>query len=173
MVMNEKVEKLMNEQINAELYSAYLYQSMAAYFESVNLTGFARWMEVQALEEMTHAQKFYRHINERAGRVLLKAMEAPPVGWNSPLHIFEESYKHEQKVTALINNIVKVSNEEKDYASQSLLQWFVDEQVEEEDSTDQIVQKLRMIKDNPGALYMLDKELGARTFTPPKEKSKE
>ncbi len=162
MTMNNKVEKLMNEQINAELYSAYLYQSMAAYFASINLDGFKNWMEVQALEEMSHAQKFYNHINERGGKVLLDAIDAPPTGWESALKIFEESYKHEKKVTDLINNIVDVSNQEKDYASQTLLQWFVDEQVEEEDSADQIVQKLKMIGDNPSALYMLDKELGTR-----------
>jgi ferritin len=161
-MLKQKLEKAINKQINAELYSAYLYLSMSAYFESINLGGFANWMRVQAQEEVKHAMKFYDHIVERRGRVMVSAIAAPPTTWRTPLHSFEEAFKHEQKVTAMIDDLADMAAAEKDHAMASMLKWFIDEQVEEELSTDAIVQKLRLIGTNTGGLYMLDHELGER-----------
>jgi ferritin len=166
-MIGKKVETALNKQINAELYSAYLYLSMNSYFVSINLMGFANWMRIQALEEMTHADKFYHYVNERGGRVALMPLEGPPGEWSSPLALFEDVYKHEQKVTAMINSLVDLAIEEKDHATGSMLTWFVDEQVEEEANADGIVQQLKLIGDNTGGLFLLDRELGARIFTPP------
>jgi ferritin len=166
-MIKTNIQEAFNKQINAELYSAYLYLSMSAYFESASLPGLANWMRVQAQEEVSHAMKFYSFIVERGGKVTLKAIEGPPVKWNSPLHAFEAAYKHEQKVTGLINGLVDLALKEKDHASHVFLQWFVSEQVEEEASADEIVQKLKRIKNAPHALYMLDKEMGQRVFTMP------
>ncbi|MFH1404313.1 MAG: ferritin [Candidatus Altiarchaeota archaeon] len=161
-MISDKMQDAMNEQMNAELYSSYLYLSMSAYFEDRNLSGFAQWMRVQAQEELIHAMKFYTHVIDRGGRVELKAIDLPPKEWKSPLEVFEEAYKHELKVTGLINSLVDLAQGEKDYASNSMLQWFVDEQVEEEASADDIVQKLRMIKDAPAGIVMYDRGLGKR-----------
>jgi len=166
-MINEKMAQALNEQINAELYSAYLYISMAAYFESVNLPGFANWMRVQTQEELMHAMKIYDFVNERGGRVILKAIEQPPVEWKSPLAVFEATYKHEQKVTGLINELVNLAIEEKDHGTNAFLQWFINEQVEEEKSASDMVGKLKLIEANPEGMYMLDKEMGQRIFTPP------
>jgi ferritin len=162
MILSKKLETTINKQINAELWSAYLYLSMSAYFESINLGGFANWMRVQAQEEVEHAMKFYHHIIERRGRVILSAINVTPTTWKSPLHAFEEAFKHEQKVTAMIENIATIAAAEKDYAATSMLKWFHDEQVEEELQTDTIVQKLKMIEKSTGGLFMLDRELGKR-----------
>lgn len=164
-----KMESALNKQLNAEFYSSYLYLSMSAYFESINIKGFANWMRIQTQEELVHAMKFYDYINESGGRVTLTAVEAPPTEWDSPLAAFEHVYKHEQKVTDLINELVNLSISEKDHASNNFLQWFVAEQVEEESSADAIVQKLKLVSDERGRLFMLDQELGQRIFTPPPE----
>ncbi len=164
-MLKENIEKALNNQLNAEIYSAYLYLSMAAYFESISLKGFANWMKVQYQEEMAHAMKFYDYINDRGGRVLLQAIEAPPTHWDSPLAAFEATYKHEQKVTGLINKLVELAMSEHDHATNIFLQWFVTEQVEEEDSANEIVEKLKLMGDARGGLFMLDRELGQRTFT--------
>jgi ferritin len=161
-MIKQKLEKAINKQINAELWSAYLYLSMSAYFESINLSGCATWMRVQAQEEVGHAMRFYKHVVERRGRVIVSAITAPPTTWKSPLHAFEEAFKHEQKVTGMINELADMAKAENDYATASMLKWFIDEQVEEELSTDTIVQKLKMIGTNTGGLYMLDHELGER-----------
>jgi len=166
-MIGKKIEKALNAQINAELYSAYLYLSMEAYFRSLNLNGFANWMRVQTQEEMFHVTKMYNFLDERGGRITLKAIDGPPTEWNSPLAVFEAAYAHEQKVTGLINDMVNLAMEEKDHATNSFLQWFVNEQVEEESSADNIVQQLRMMKDAPGGTYMLDRELAQRVFTAP------
>jgi ferritin len=166
-MINKKVEEAINKQINAELYSAYLYLSMDAYFHSINLPGFANWMRIQALEEFTHADKFYAFLVSRNGRVKLTAVDAPPVEWKSPLNVFEEVLKHEQKVTALIGSLVDLSLKEKDHATNSMLKWFVDEQVEEESNADGIIQQLKLMGDSGHGLYMLDKELATRIFVPP------
>jgi len=160
----KNMESELNKQINAELYSAYLYLAMSANFEAVNLRGFASWMKVQAQEEMTHAMKIYNYTFERVGRVVLESIDKPQAKWESPLDAFEAAYEHEQKVTAMIDKLLKLATEEKDNASISMLQWFVDEQVEEEASANDIVQKLKLIKGAPGGLFMLDKELGQRVF---------
>lgn len=162
MMLSKKIENAINKQINAELWSAYLYLSMSAHFESINLGGFANWMRVQAQEEVSHAMKFYNHVIERRGRVTVAAIAAPPVNWKSPLNAFEDAFKHEQKVTAMINDIANMAVAEKDHATANMLQWFIDEQIEEELSTDAIVQKLKMIGTNTGGLYMLDRELSQR-----------
>ncbi len=166
-MLNKKIEDAFNLQFNAEAYSAYLYLSMAAWFESRNLPGFAMWLKVQAQEEMTHALRFYNFIHARGGRVTLTAIETPPAEWNSPLQVFEETYKHEQKVTGLINNLVDLSQQEHDHASDVFLQWFVNEQVEEESNASKTVEKLKLAKDNPSALLMLDTEMGTRVFLVP------
>jgi ferritin len=166
-MISKKMEKALNEQVNAELFSAYLYLSMEAYFKSLNLNGFANWMRVQTQEEIMHAMKIYEFINERGGRIILKAIDGPDTEWDSPLAVFEAVYKHERKVTGLINNIVNLAIEEKDHATSTFLQWFVNEQVEEESSADQMVQQLKMMDNAPGGMFMLDRELGQRVFTPP------
>ena len=166
-MIGEKMQEALNEQINAELYSAYLYLSMAAYFESVNLASFANWMRVQTKEEVAHAMKIYDFVNEADGRVTLKAIDQPQTEWQSPLAAFEATSKHEQKVTELINNLVKLAIEEKDQATNNFLQWFVNEQVEEEESAQEMVSKIKLTEGNSQALHMLDKEMGQRVFKPP------
>ena len=166
-MISKKMEDALNEQVNAELFSSYLYLSMESWFKSKNLSGFANWMRVQAQEEMTHAMKFYDFIDERGGRITLKAVEGPQTEWDSPLVVFEAVYEHEQKVTGLINNLVDLSIKEKDHATNSFLQWFVSEQVEEEASADAAVQQLKMVESAPGGMFMLDRELGQRVFTSP------
>jgi len=156
--MNSKLEKALNEQLNAELYSAYLYLSMSTYFESLNFSGFANWMRVQAKEETEHAMKFYSYIFERDGQVTLTAIDAPPTSWKSPLDAFENAYQHEVKVSGLIHDLVFLARSEKDIPTENFLQWFVEEQVEEEASTLGVVQKLKPIKDSANGLFMLGSE---------------
>ena len=163
--MNEKLEKALNDQINAELYSSYLYCAIAAYFDDINLTGFANWMKVQAEEEVIHTKKMYNFIYERDGKVLFSAIDAPPSKWDSPLDAFKFVYAHEQKVTGLINNLVDLAISESDHASNNFLQWFVAEQVEDEASASAVVKQLELIRENPQGLFMLDKELGQRVLT--------
>ena len=166
-MLKKKIEEAFNEQINWELYSSYLYLSMSAYFLSINLNGFASWMRVQALEELTHAMKFFDFINERGGRVELLAVKAPQKEWESPLAAFEDAYEHECLVSGRINDLVNLSLDERDHASNNFLQWFVGEQVEEESSVDAVVQKLKLIKGDGGGLFLIDQELAQRVFTPP------
>jgi ferritin len=156
------MQDAINEQINKELYSAYMYLSMAAYCEDANLPGSARWMRAQANEEVEHAMKFFDYVNERGGRVVLKAIDQPAVEFQGLLDVFERTLEHEQYVTSLIDNLYTLALEEKDYASQSFLQWFIDEQVEEEASATEIVETLKMIGDKGHALVMLDRQLGSR-----------
>jgi ferritin len=162
MIIKEKVQDAINKQINRELYSSYLYVAMAAYFESVNLPGFAHWMRVQANEENAHAMRFYDYVVARGGRVTLDSIEKPPVEWKSPLDVFENAYKHELKVTEMINGLVKLARAENDYATEEALQWFVKEQVEEEENPFNIIQQLKKAKDSAGALMWLDHELSER-----------
>lgn len=166
-MLKQQIEKAINEQINAETYSAYLYWAMSAYFETINLKGFANWMAVQAQEELTHAAKFYRYVNERGGRVKLTAIEAPAVEWESPLAVFKEAYTHECHVTNLINKLVDLSLAESDHATHNFLQWFVAEQVEEEASADEVVQQLELVGGQGHGLLMVDRELATRTFVMP------
>jgi ferritin len=161
------MQEALNKQINAEIYSAYLYLSMSAHFQSVNLAGFANWMRVQWQEELAHALKFYDYVNERGGRVVLQAVEAPPSAWDSPLALFEHVYQHEQKVTGMINKLVDLAVEARDHATNNFLQWFVAEQVEEEASANDVVQKLKLVGDDASALFMIDRELAQRVFVQP------
>jgi ferritin len=166
-MLSGKMQKALNEQLNWELFSSYLYLSMSAFFHSVTLPGFANWMKVQALEELTHADKFFNFINERGGRVRLQPVKGPETQWTSPLAAFEDALGHEEKVTARINDLVDLALKERDHATHIFLQWFVTEQVEEEASAAEVVQKLRLIADHPASLFLLDQELGRRTFTAP------
>ena len=161
-MLSSNMKKALNDQINAELYSAYLYLSMAAYFEDTNLPGMAGWMKAQAQEEVGHAMKFYGYVFDRDSKVELKAIDGPKTKWASPLAAFEDAYKHEQKVTGLIHKLVDLANKEKDHATRSFLNWFVDEQVEEEASTKMIAERLKVIGDSKPGLFMLDRELGGR-----------
>jgi ferritin len=166
-MLSQNMEQALNKQLNAEFYSAYLYLSMAAYYYSLNLNGFANWMTVQNQEETMHAMKFYNYINERGGRIQLAPIDGPPTNWNSPLEVFEETLKHEEKVTGLINNLVDLAIAERDHAANAFLQWFITEQVEEEASANEVIQNLKLAGNDPHALFMLDRELGTRVFTPP------
>lgn len=166
-MLSEKMQKEINKQINAETYSAYLYLSMGAWFASKNLMGFASWMKVQAQEEMSHAMKFYNHVVDRAGVVKLTAIEQPPLTWETPLDVFKAVAKHEQHVTALINNLVSLARDEKDFASDNFLQWYVSEQVEEEASADAVIHKLDLIGNDKSGLFLVDQELATRTFAYP------
>jgi len=165
--MDRKMEDALNKQINMEYYSAYLYFSMSAYFESINLKGFAGWMRVQGMEELTHTKRFYDFMIARGSRVILTEIAAPPTEWDSPLTAFEDALKHEQLVTSRINSHVDLSLELKDHATNSFLQWFVTEQVEEESSVDEVIQSLKLNENNPGGLFLIDKDLAQRTFMPP------
>ena len=166
-MLSAKMEQALNEQANAEFYSSYLYLSMASYFKKINLEGFARWMEVQALEELTHAMKFFHFVAGRGEQAMLKLIEGPPTSWESPLAVFEDVFRHELKVTGLINNLVNLAMDEKDHATNNFLQWFVAEQVEEEESADAVLQKLKLARDGHGSLFLLDQELGQRLFNLP------
>jgi ferritin len=160
--LDPKLEAALNGQINAELHSSYLYLSMAAFFESINLEGFAHWMRVQNQEENEHAMKIFDYVNERGGRVLLTGIEAPGTAWESPLEAFLAAYQHERHISKRIDKLVGLSQELKDNATYEFLQWFVDEQVEEEANAEQIVQDLKLIGRDATGLLMLDRELGKR-----------
>lgn len=162
MAIKPKVQQILNEQINHEIYSAYLYLAMAAYFTKEGWNGFAHWMKKQASEEMEHAMKIFDYLYERQGEVSLMAIAKPKLSWVSPLAAFKEAYEHELKVTDLINKCFDVAVAQKDRATESFLEWFIDEQVEEEASADEIVQKLKMVKGSPNGLFILNKELAQR-----------
>ncbi|MCP4591739.1 MAG: ferritin [bacterium] len=165
-MMVSKIESAFNEQLNAELFSSYLYLSMAAYFESQNLKGMAQWMRMQVQEENMHAMKFFGFINERGGRVTLGKIKEPKTEWSSPLEVFEDTCQHEAKVTSLVNDLVDLAIKEKDHAANGFLQWFVTEQVEEEATVQEIRDKLKLVSDNPVAMFMIDQELGQRPVPP-------
>ena len=162
-MISEKMQDAISGQLNAELYSSYLYLSMNAYFKSINLDGFANWMHYQAQEELTHAMKFYDFINQRGGRVNLLQIEAPPSQWNSPQAVFEATLEHEQKVTGLINELVELALSEHDHASNIFLQWFVSEQVEEEENVTGVLEQLKLMGEAKGGLFMIDRELAKRS----------
>lgn len=162
-----KMQRGFNEHINAEIYSAYLYFSMAAYFDRRSLPGFANWMKIQAQEEMAHAVKAYDFVNERGASVVLAAIAAPPNEWGSALEVFEAGLEHEKEVSQRIDELVALAEQEKDRASRIFLDWFVTEQVEEEANFDTLLEQLRLIQDAPHALFIMDRELGQRTLQPP------
>lgn len=161
--MKQPVQDAVNDQIRHELASAYTYLSMSAHFEAENLPGFANWMKLQAQEELAHAMRLFSFMNDRGARVELQALDQPPTKFDSPVSVFEQALKHEQKVTALIEKLYETAVEHKDYATQVELQWFITEQVEEENSATLIVEQLRMAGENRAALLMLDRQFGART----------
>ncbi|MBN1658966.1 MAG: ferritin [Anaerolineae bacterium] len=162
MQISTKIETAFNEQIREELESAYIYLSMAAYLEAENLPGMAHWMRAQSQEEVEHAMKFFEHINERGGRVQLKALSAPPIDFGGPTDVFQKALEHEQHITRCIHDLYRLSIEEKDYASLSMLQWFVDEQVEEEDNVGQVVEMFKLAGEKGQALFMIDRQLAQR-----------
>ncbi len=166
-MLNEKLERALNEQINAEFYSEYLYLSMYAYFDRMNLQGFKNWMDVQRQEERAHAMGLFNYVHERCGKVELMQIEKPQTNWSSPVEVFEATLKHEQLVTSKINALMDVAEEVKDRAAVSFLDWYLKEQVEEESNVSNVLKTLKMICDDKHCLYMLDKELAARTFTQP------
>jgi ferritin len=165
--MDEKMIEALNSQLNAELYSSYLYLSMGTYFESDDMSGFANWMRVQAQEELSHAMKIYDYLIQRGDRVTLTQIDSPPVEWESALAVFEHVYKHELMVTDLINQLVNLSISLGDHATNNFLQWFVAEQVEEEESSSGVLKKVKMAINYPSGLFMLDNELALRVFHPP------
>lgn len=161
-MIKEKILKTLNKQINEELYSSYLYLSMSTYFSSLNYDGFAKWMRLQSKEEYEHGMKIYDYILQRDGKVVLSKIETPKALWKSPLEVFQETLKHEQHISACINNIVDLATQEKDHATSQFFQWYVAEQVEEEANASNILEKMKMVGDNKSGLFMLDRELGHR-----------
>lgn len=166
-MISQNMEKAFNTQIGEELFSSYLYLSMSAWFQGINLTGFANWMRVQAQEELTHAMKIYDYVLERGGKVNLGAIKAPLGKWKTPAEPFDAALKHEQHITACINNLVNLAIEERDHAANIFLQWFVTEQVEEEANASDIVERLKLVGSAPGGLFMVDRELATRQFVAP------
>ena len=160
-MLSPRMQDALNRQINAELFSSYLYLSMAGHFEAKDLKGMANWMRIQAGEENAHAMRIFDFINDRSGRVTLTAIEAPKAEWNSPLDAFEDAYKHETKITGMINDLMNTAGAEKDGAAHDFLEWFCREQVEEESVAQLIVSQLKLVGDGVG-VYLLDKELGQR-----------
>lgn len=166
-MISQAMQDAFNKQINEELYSAYVYASMANYFDFRSLKGFASWMRNQSEEELGHARRFVTFMNDRGGRVVLDTIKAPRIDWESPLDVFENAYAHECHISACINELSTMSINEKDHASHAFLEWFVTEQVEEESTADEIVQQLKLMEGAPGGLFLMDRELAQRVA--PKE----
>ncbi len=164
-MIDKKMEDAINKQINEELYSAYLYLSMSAWFDSIGLKGFANWMMVQYKEETDHAMKFYQYLQSQGAAIKLMAIEEPPHEWESPLHAFEETLKHEQHITKCINELVDLAEELKDRATYNMLQWFINEQVEEEENDREIIDKLKLVDGSKHGIFMIDKDLASRQYT--------
>jgi ferritin len=171
-MLTKKIEEALNEQLGRELYSAYLYLSMSSHSTNTGLKGFANWFMVQYHEEMFHAMKLYEYINLQGGKVLLAALAQPPSEFESPLEMFTKTLEHERFITKSINELMELAIAEKDHATQIFLHWYVTEQIEEESNDNEIIAQLRIIRDNPQGLMMLDRELAGRTTTVPTEFSK-
>ena len=165
-MLNKKLEEALNAQINAEFWSAYLYLSMSSDMSDKGMAGVANWFAIQFKEEQDHAMKFFNYVISRGGKVTLKPIEKVDTEWKSPLAAFEQTLQHAEKVTSLINDLYALAEQEKDYATQSMLKWFIDEQVEEEENAKAIIDTLKLIGDNGYGLYQLDKELATRVYTP-------
>ncbi|MBT3383026.1 MAG: ferritin [Prolixibacteraceae bacterium] len=163
-MLKEKMLNALNEQINAEQYSAFLYLSMSAYLNDKGLPGFANWMYIQYQEELTHANKFFNYVNERGGKVEIKAIKQVDIEFESVIDVVEKTLEHEQLVTSLVNNLVDIAISESDHATQSFLRWFVDEQVEEEANVQEILDTLKLINGQGNGIFMLDREMRQRTF---------
>lgn len=166
-MLSEKMQNALNEQINAEIWSAYLYLSMSAYFEDQNLPGFANWMKTQWQEEISHSMKLFDYVNERGGRVLLKPIAEVKTEWTDAVEVFTETLNHERLVSSLINNLVDIAIAEADHATNNTLQWFVAEQVEEESTAENLLQQIKMIDGFGHGMLMLDRELAQRSFVDP------
>ncbi len=166
-MLSESMETAINGQINKEIFSSYLYMAMGMYFEAEDLSGAASWMRTQALEEMTHAEKFMNFVNERGGRVTLQAIAKPAFAWDSPHAAFTAALEHERFISASINDLVASARKDNDYMSDNFLQWFVGEQVEEEASVSEVIRMFKLAGTSGGGLLMIDRELGSRVFTPP------
>jgi ferritin len=166
-LLSERIAEALNKQLNREIYSAYLYLSMSAYSTFKGLKGFANWFMVQYQEEMTHAMKIYNYINDQGGKVELMVVEQPPTEFGTPFDMFEKTLEHEKFVTKCINDLVNLAIQEKDHATNIFLQWFVTEQIEEEANDNDIIAKLKLVGKEGNALFVIDKELAARAFTPP------
>ena len=166
-MISQKMQDAINAQINREMYSAYLYLSMASWCESHDLPGFANWMVVQAKEELIHSQMMFKFVLDRDGRVLLQPIGGPKTEWDSSVAVFQEVLEHEQSVTRHIHELVDIATGEKDHATANFLQWFVSEQVEEEASARAVLQQVRLVGDAPGGLFLVDRELARRVFTVP------
>jgi len=168
-MLSKKMEGALNEQINKEMYSAYLYMSMSAHSTNVGLSGFANWFMVQYNEEMEHAMKIYDYVNDQGGKVKLKAIDEPLSTFKDAMDMFQKTLKHEQFITKSINELVDLAIKQKDHATQIFLHWFVTEQIEEEGNDNDIIAKLKLAGDKGNGLFMIDKELGARVYTLPAE----
>lgn len=166
-MLQKKMLAALNEQINWEFYSAYLYLAMSARFQALNMPGGANWMNVQFQEELAHAMKFFTYVTDRGGEVKLGAIGEPPRNWESGVEMFEAALGHEQQVTKRIDNLADLALQLKDHATHQILQWFIAEQVEEEASAELLLGKFRLAQDQPGALFHVDTEMAARVFTPP------
>ncbi|MBO8166781.1 MAG: ferritin [Thermotogae bacterium] len=165
-MLKERMKEAINKQINEELYSAYLYLSMSGYFNSIGLKGFANWMMVQYKEETDHAMKLYNYLLSQGSDIKLLTINEPPHIWDSPLHAFEETLKHEQHITECINELVDLAEELKDRATYNFLQWYINEQVEEEENDREIIDKLNFVGDSKNGIFMIDNELAQRKYVP-------
>jgi ferritin len=165
-MLGKKMQEALNAQINAEQYSSYLYLSMAAWADKMNLKGFGQWFRVQATEELIHVTKFFNYVLDRRGEVVLQAVAAPPIEWKSPEDVFEATLTHEQHVTSLIHKLSELAVAEKDHATRNVIEWFIAEQVEEEAAADDILNQIKLTGTAPAGLFMIDRELGTRSFMP-------
>ena len=161
-MLSSKMKQALNKQINFDFFSSYLYLAMAADFDAKNLDGCAAWMYAKSKEEWGHGMKIFKYINDQGEKVTLEAIETPRAEWKSPLEVFEQSHKHEQEVTKRISSMMKIAQEENDFATLAFLQWFITEQVEEENNVATIADKLRMVGDNPQGIFMMDRALASR-----------
>ncbi len=166
-MLSTKMNEALNEQINRELFSEYLYLSMAAHFENASLDGFTNWFLVQVQEERFHAMKFYHYVNQKGGKIELKPIAGPQTKFESIKEIFAAGLKHEEFITQSINDLIDLSIKERDHATTNFLQWYVNEQVEEEANFDKLLKEITLLGDNGQGLLMLDRELATRVFTPP------
>ncbi len=166
-MVSEKMQQELNKQVNEEFYSSYLYLAMSAHLNNAGLLGFSNWMRIQAEEELFHAMKFYDYLLERGAKVVLDKVEQPKLSDGGILSIFEETLKHEKHITSRINHLLSLATDEKDFATQSFLKWFIDEQVEEESNVDTMIQKLKLVGENGSAIFFLDQEAATRVFVPP------
>ena len=165
-MISKKMSNALNEQLNWEIYSSYVYLAMSSWFKTQNLNGFANWVHVQVKEELDHAMKFYEFIHDSGGVVEFQEIPKPNAQWETPVAVFEDILEHEQGVTQRINNLIEIALSEKDHATNARLQWFISEQVEEEANVQGIIQQLKFSQNAPNAIFMIDREMAQRTFTP-------